>query len=93
MAAAYHPARERGGDQDDELPQFYPIYFPEPGDSEQQIAIKNVRRRNATRALYDSLGGDAKDIADKFFEERKGRRATQSEGTVQVNPKTGKPGE
>ena len=87
-----HTVRHESGAaiKDDELPQMFKIYFAQPGDDEQQIAIKDVRRRNATRALYDSLGGDAKETADKFFEERKARRTKEPEGTLQVNPKTGR---
>ena len=74
-----------------EIPSIYPIYFAMPGDSEQQMAIKDARRRNATRALYDSLGtGPARQQADKFFEDRKTRRTTEPEGTVQYNPTTKK---
>jgi hypothetical protein len=66
-----------------ELPQFYPVYFPLPGDSPQTIADKNERRANATRSLADALGS-ARPAADKFDEQFKARATTEPEGSTRT---------
>ena len=67
-----------------ELPQFYPVYFPLPGDRPEVIADKNARRENATRSLVDALGA-AKPVADQFLEQFNARATTEPEGTVRQN--------
>lgn len=67
-----------------ELPQFYPVYFPLPGDSPQTIADKNQRRANATQSLVDALGS-AKPAVDQFNEQFKARETTEPEGTTRTS--------
>lgn len=74
-----------------EVPEFMPVYFPVPGDSPDVIAAKAVRRREATKSMMEGLSGDARDVAIKFLEERKTRKAPPelAEGTLRVSNKTG----
>lgn len=67
-----------------ELPQFYPVYFPLPGDNAQTIADKNRRRANATQSLVDALGS-AKPAVDQFNEQFKARETTEPEGTTRTS--------
>jgi hypothetical protein len=67
-----------------ELPQFYPVYFPLPGDKPEVIADKNARRANATQSLVDALG-QAKPVADQFLEQFNARATTEPEGTTRTS--------
>jgi hypothetical protein len=53
-------------------------YFPQPGEGEDLIKIKNQRREVAERALYDTLGPGRK-IADKFVGEQKAQSSAAEE--------------
>lgn len=74
----------------DEIPQYWHLYFPVPGDTDHEIRNKQERRKTLTEGLYDGLG-DAKPVADKFLQRLKENAETNyPEGTKRTSRSTGK---
>jgi hypothetical protein len=64
----------------DEIALYYPQYFPVYGDTAEDVARKSAARQARMQATYNSLG-DAKENADQFLTERRGRRASVAEAS------------
>lgn len=61
----------------DEVRKKLRTYFPVPGDNPATILDKKLRRRYEEQSLIDSLG-HAKPLADRFLQQREGRRVNDT---------------
>lgn len=61
----------------DEVRKKLRTYFPVPGDNPATILDKKLRRRYEEQSLVDSLG-HAKPLADRFLQQREGRRVNDT---------------
>jgi hypothetical protein len=77
----------------EETKDYYELYFPRFGDTEQDIAAKAIRRKTQEAALAAGLG-PVKALADEFVQKRERQRVgdmtSTPHGTTQVDRESGK---
>lgn len=71
-----------------ELAEKRRFYFPIPGDGPAEIARKANLRNAEERSFLDTLGS-ARPIAERYIEDRRARRTSESDDTERKNNRTG----